>query len=312
MMTLFTSIIIVILLIVVGIQYYSRRKMAQKLTYILNKLTDIVVQESSEKVLLQTDVKTIQLFLIEINRLLDYNQKNKADYVRTKESLKKMMANMSHDLKTPLTVILGYVEKLTTDQGMSDDERKDITSRLHQKTIGVIELLNQFFDLVKLESEDYTLPLNKICVNEICRIKVLEFYQLLQSSNLKVEISIPDENFYILGNEEALNRVLNNLINNSIRYGNEGGVFGLTVREEDDSIAIDIWDKGKGIDETHQNHVFDRLYTLDDARNPNFQGSGLGLSITKHLTEAMKGTITLKSKPYEKTIFTCRFKRIYY
>jgi signal transduction histidine kinase len=311
-MTLFLSIIIVILLIVIGIQYYSRRKMNQELTYIFKKLLDIVEQESSEKVLLQTNLKTIQLFLIEINRLLDYNQKTKADYVRTKESLKKMMSNMSHDLKTPLTVILGNVEKLTVDQQMSEEERKDITSRLHQKTVGVIGMLNQFFDLVKLESEDYTLPLNKICVNEICRKKVLEFYQLLQSSHLKVEINIPDENFYILGNEEALNRVLNNLISNAIRYGNDGGVFGLTLREEADSISIDIWDKGKGIDETHQNHVFERLYTLDDARNPNFQGSGLGLSITKHLSEAMKGSITLKSIPYEKTVFTCRFKRILY
>jgi signal transduction histidine kinase len=311
-MSLILSMIIVLLLIVVGIQYYSRRKLDQELSYILKKLSDIVEQESSEKVLLQTDRKTIQHFLIEVNRLLDYNQKTNADYVRTKESLKKMMSNMSHDLKTPLTVILGYVEKLTVDQQMGEEERKELTNRLHQKTVGVIGLLNQFFDLVKLESEDYTLPLNKVCVNEICRKKVLEFYQLLQSSHLKVEINIPDENFYILANEEALNRVLNNLISNAIRYGKEGGVFGLTVRDEEDSIEIDIWDKGKGIDESHQNHVFERLYTLDDARNPNFQGSGLGLSITKHLTEAMKGSITLKSIPYEKTVFKCRFKRILY
>ncbi|MGZ9584263.1 sensor histidine kinase [Paenibacillus marinisediminis] len=311
-MVISLCILIVILLIVIGLQYHSKRTVDKQLTEILNKLSDIVDHESAEKVLMPTDQKTIRLFLVQINRLLDRNQKVIADYARSKDSLRKMMSNMSHDLKTPLTVILGYVEQLKLGHGMSEVERSDVTFRLHQKTVSVITLLNQFFDLVKLESDDFILPLSKICINEVCRKNVLEYYALLQSKNLKVEINIPEENVFILGNEAALNRVFSNLISNAIRYGSDGGVFGLTIREDGDSIAIDIWDKGKGIDEIHQDRVFERLYTLDDARNPNFQGSGLGLSITKHLTEAMKGSIYLKSRPYEKTVFTCMFNRISY
>ena len=81
--------------------------------------------------LMQTDQKTIKLFLIQINRLLDYNQKVIADYAKMKESLRKMMSNMSHDLKTPLTVILGYVEKLKMDKSMSEEDRGEVTARLH-------------------------------------------------------------------------------------------------------------------------------------------------------------------------------------
>lgn len=311
-MVLLLSFIIVVLLVIIGAQSYFRRKMYRELNEIRDKLSDIIEQETTEKVLLQTDQKTIKLFLIQINRLLDYNQQVIADYLKTKENLRKMLSNMSHDLKTPLTVILGYVEKLTLDNRMSMEERYQVTSRLHQKTLQVIEQINQFFDLVKLDSGDYSFPLSRISVNEICRKNVLEFFDLLQSKNLKVEVNIPEQYYYILGNEEALNRILSNLISNAIRYGSDGGVFGLTVREDGDYIAIDIWDKGKGIAKVHQEQVFERLYTLDDARNSAFQGSGIGLSITKHLIEAMKGSIRLNSKPFEKTVFTCFFQRITY
>lgn len=311
-MILVLSVIIVVLAVINGWLYFSRKKLNQNLNEIGEQLADIIEHKSAEKVFMQTNQKTIKLFLIQINRLLDYNQKVIADYAKTKESLRKMLSNMSHDLKTPLTVILGYVEKLKLDEGMTVEERKEVTFRLHQKTLSMITLMNQFFDLVKIESDDYAIPLSRICINEICRKNVLEFYELLQSKGLEVTINIPEQHFYILGNEEALNRILSNLILNSIRYGSDRGVFGLTVREDGECIAVDVWDRGQGITEVHQDRVFERLYTLDDARNPNFQGSGLGLSITKRLTEAMKGSIHLQSKPYEKTVFTCFFKRMMY
>ncbi|MGN7402098.1 sensor histidine kinase [Cytobacillus praedii] len=311
-MTLFLCVIIILLAVMNGWQYVSRRKINKDLNVISEKLTEIIQQETAEKVLLQTDDHLIRLLLIQINRLLDYNQKVIADYEKMKDSLRKMISNMSHDLKTPLTVILGYVEKLKLDKKLTEEEKEMTLLRLHEKVLSLISLLNQFFDLVKIESDDYVIPLSKISINEICRKTVLDFYHLLTAKGLQVEINIPEQNFYILGNEEALTRVLNNLISNSIRYGSDGGIFGLALREEEGAVAVDIWDKGKGIEEIHQDRVFERLYTLDDARNLQFHGSGLGLSITKRLMEAMKGSIHLSSKPFEKTIFTCIFKKITY
>ncbi|MBY0154256.1 sensor histidine kinase [Cytobacillus firmus] len=311
-MILALSVLITFLLVMNIIQYVSRKKINNHLHEISEKLAEIIERKTAEKVLLQTDQHSIQFLLIQINRLLAYNQKVFADYASTKDSLRKMISNMSHDLKTPLTVILGYVEKLKLDDKLSEDEKEKAILRLHEKVVGLISLLNQFFDLVKIESDDYMIPLSKISLNEICRKNVLDYYDLLLSKGLQVEIDIPDRNFYILGNEHALNRILSNLISNSIRYGSDGGVFGLTLREDKGSIAVEIWDKGKGIAEVHQDRVFDRLYTLDDARNPQFQGSGLGLSISKRLTEAMNGSIHLRSKPFEKTAFICIFKQMIY
>lgn len=304
--------IITVLLILNLWQYFSQRRLLHHVHEIAKNISAIIKHQSAEKVLYRTNHEAVQLLLIQINRLLDHNQKVIADYIKAKDSLRKLIANMSHDLKTPLTVILGYTEKLNQQQYMSEEEKRQILLRLNHKVNGLIALLNQFFDLVKIESEDYEIPLSRIALNEICRQSVLECYDLLTTQAVRVELVIPEHPLYILGNEHALHRIFSNLIMNSIRYGSEGGVFGLTLREEGDSVAVDIWDRGKGIAEVHQDRVFERLYTLDDARNPQFQGSGLGLSISKRLTEAMKGSIQLTSKPFEKTVFTCTFKQVTY
>ncbi|WP_077326369.1 sensor histidine kinase [Virgibacillus siamensis] len=311
-MNFLLTAMIIILLFVIAWQYFSMRKTNRQLYDIHDKLTHIIEQETTEKVSMHTNQHAVQQLLIQVNRLLNYNQKVIAGSVKTKESLTKMLSNMSHDMKTPLTVILGYVEKLKQDDKMSKEEQREIVVRLHEKTLSVISLMNHFFDLAKLESGDIDFPMSRLSINEICRENVLEFYHLSQSKGLQVEVDIPEQDYFILGNKIALNQILSNLISNAIRYGGDGGIFGLTIREEGENIAIDVWDYGKGIAEVDFNRVFERLYTLDDARNPEFQGSGLGLSITKRLTGAMKGEIKLSSKPYEKTVFTCIFNRITY
>ena len=312
-MVLFLTIVIGVMTAVIGWLLYARRKFNRNLDEISAKIADILEQETAEKVLVPTGQEAIRRLLVQINRLLDANQKTFADYARARDGQKKMISNMSHDLKTPLTVILGYAEKLQQEEGkLTREEEKRLVLRLNEKVYGLIAILNQFFDLAKLESEDYDMPLRKVSLSEVCRQSVLEHYELLSSKQLRVELDIPERPLYILGNEHALHRVLSNLISNSIRYGSDGGVFGVTVRDEGEFVAFDVWDRGKGIDEVHQERVFERLYTLDDARNPQFQGSGLGLSISKRLTEAMRGTIALRSSPFEKTTFTCRFKQINY
>ncbi|TYP76514.1 sensor histidine kinase [Paenibacillus methanolicus] len=311
-MVLILSIIIGIMAAVIGWQFYAKRQLKRTVDEITEKIADIIAQETAEKVLVPTGLETLQRLLVQVNRLLDYNQKVIADYAKAKDSQRKMISNMSHDLKTPLTVILGYAEKLNQPKTLTREDETQIMRRLNDKVNALIGLINQFFDLVKLESEDYDIPLGKISLSEVSRQSVLEFYDLLSSRNLRVELDIPERPFYILGNEQALQRILSNLISNSIRYGSEGGVLGVTVREEGEYVAVDVWDRGKGIAEIHQERVFDRLYTLDDARNLQFQGSGLGLSISKRLTEEMKGTIRLSSTPFEKTIFTCKFKPLTY
>lgn len=138
-----------------------------------------------------------------------------------------------------------------------------------------------------MESEDKQIPITKIHINEVCKRNILHYYDAVQAKGFNAEIDIPDTPVYAHANEEALDRILQNLLSNAIQYGAVGKFIGLSLSYDETSIAISVWDRGKGISETDQQRVFERLYTLEESRNKAFQGSGLGLTITKRLVEKM-------------------------
>lgn len=311
-MILLLSIIIFLLIIIVCFQYREKKERNATLHYAYRKLQTIIAENTSEKVLAVTTNQELRLLFNTINGLLDHNQKIIATHRKIENSTKMMLANISHDIKTPLTVVLGYIEMLGLDTAISDEERQRLLSSVHSKTLEVLQLIHQFFDLAKIEAGDTDYPITKINVNEICRKNILSFYNMVTSMGIDVDMDIPETAVFALGNEDALDRVMNNLLSNAITYGAEGNMIGLAVRSDDVNIYIDIWDRGKGIDEYHIDRVFERMYTLEDSRNKSFQGSGLGLTITKRLVEILGGTIHLSSIPYEKTIFTVSLKRITY
>ena len=149
-------------------------------------------------------------------------------------------------------------------------------------------------------------------MSEVCRKNILEFYENLTSKGFEVNINIPETSIFALGNIEALERIMNNLISNAIKYGSEGKYLGVKLSYDENYSYVEICDKGKGIEEINVENVFERMYTLEDSRNKLYQGSGLGLTITKRLIEKLGGEISLKSKPYERTSFIFKLKRITY
>lgn len=311
-MTVFLIIIIIILVGVISTQYISARKRTNSLKYMYNKLNSIIENETSEKLLTFTSDREIIAFLNSINNLLEHNQKMLAEYTKSEISMRKMLSNISHDLKTPLTVILGYIETMRLDNNMANEERDSMLLKVQNKANELIELINKFFDLTKLESGDKDIPLTRININEVCRKNILAFYDILTCKSIEVIVDIPEANIYVLANEEALDRIINNLISNAIKYGSSGNIIGLSLKGDNEFACVSIWDKGKGINEINKDNVFERMYTLEDSRNKQYQGSGLGLTITKRLVEKLGGTISLYSKPYEKTIFSFKLKRITY
>jgi len=311
-MTILLLIVIIILITVIIIQYKSKRERSKNLKYIKNKLKTIISENNNQKLLVVTDDKELRELLVVINNLLDFSKKAFADYRKKEMSMSKMLSNISHDLKTPLTVVLGYIETIKLDEDISKEERDILLSKVHKKTLEVIDLINKFFDLAKLESGDKEVPLTRVNMNEVCRKKILDFYDNLTAKGFQVDIEIPEKVIYALGNLEALDRIMNNLISNAIKYGNEGNYIGLNLSYDDNFAYVEVWDKGKGIDETNIEKVFERMYTLEDSRNKLYQGSGLGLTITKRLLNKLGGEIFLKSKSYEKTSFTYKLKRIKY
>ena len=294
-----TGIIVILLFVIFYQRFLLLRGREKKLKEIARKLGDILENDSDEKVMVFTDDKALMEVMGEINRLLDDRQKIKAGFRREEAASKKMLSNISHDMKTPLTVILGYLEILRL-KSPKDEALKKTEAKAKQ----VLELINRFFTLAKLEAGDTDMELKKFAVNELCRENILSFYDILQQRDFQVEISVPEKELYVHDDEEAVQRILQNLLSNALRYGSDGKYLGFFLREDEAHVYIDIADKGKGIDKESAAHVFDRLYTMEDSRNREIQGTGLGLTIAKNLAKSMGGDIILNSIPYEKTIFT--------
>ncbi len=309
-MTWILLVVILLLLCVIYGQYSVHQSRSNSLRYICRKLRSITAEDSREQLMLVTDDKLLIELLLEINRFLSLNHKTLGSYHKAEISMRKMLSNVSHDLKTPLTVVLGYIETIRLDGSLGAEEWDLLLSKAEVKAKEVLELINKFFDLAKLESGDKDIPLVKVSLNEACRKSMLSFYDILTAKGMEVDIDIPEKDIYVLGNEEALGRIMNNLLSNAIQYGSDGRTIGVTLRQDDRDAYVDVWDKGKGIDETHRNRVFERMYTLEDSRNRTYQGSGLGLTITKRLVEKQGGEIFLYSKPYEKTVFTFKLKKV--
>lgn len=305
----FLLICIVILLITVLYQQFAfRTGIQKKIQKISEKLKEITDTNSSERVMVFTENKELMELAAQINRLLENHLKVKADYCRSEIASKKMLSNISHDIKTPMTVILGYLEIMRIN-GTSTDE---MLGKIEQKAENVMELINQFFTLAKLESGDMDIELSRIDVCEVCRESILDFYGILTNKNFQVDIDIPETSVYVHGNKEAIQRILFNLISNVIRYGADGKYLGISLRTDKNAVFIDVIDKGKGIDKNFADSVFDRLFTMEDSRNRNIQGNGLGLTISKNLALQLGGDIILDSTPNIKTVFSVKLKKMSY
>ena len=278
-----------------------------KIRRINKKLEEILETGSDEKVMVFTDNPVLMELGGQINRLLIDRQKIRADFKREEISSKKMLANISHDIKTPLTVILGYLEIMRLNH--ADHE---MLKKVETKANQVMNLINQFFTLAKLESGDTNINLGKVNINEICRENVLEFYDILLQKDFDVDLFIPETAIFVQGDKEALQRILYNLLSNVIRYGSDGKYLGVFLRQDKGNVYIDVVDKGKGIEQEFASNVFDRLYTMEDSRNREIQGNGLGLTIAKNLAKQLEGDIFLNSIPNVNTTFTVRLKKITY
>ena len=305
----FLSACIAVLICIVLYQQFAFRTGTQiKLKKISQKLEEIQDTDSDENVMVFTDNKVLMDLAAQINRLLENQRKVKVDYRRSEISSKKMLSNISHDIKTPMTVILGYLEIMR----LNSSGENEMLLKVEQKAQRVMELINQFFTLAKLEAGDTEITISKIDVCEACRENVLDFYELLTQKEFQVDVDIPEEAVFVRGNKDALQRILFNLISNVVRYGSDGKYMGMFLRSDEKYIYIDVVDKGNGIERAFAQNVFERLFTMEDSRNREIQGNGLGLTIAQNLAHQLGGEITLESEPNVKTTFTVKLRKFSY
>ena len=187
------AVIAVLSFMVLYQRFVFRKGIQKKIGDMGDTLEQILDEKSDEKVMVFTDDKALIHLSSQINRLLDDRQRIQADFRRSEISAKNMLSNISHDIRTPMTVILGYLEIMRLEA-----EGKDkMVAKVEQKARKVMELINQFFTLAKLESGDTQVEMGRVNLSECCRENVLDFYELLTQKEFQVEIEIPEEPVFV-------------------------------------------------------------------------------------------------------------------
>lgn len=244
----------------------------------------------------------------QLNVLLDEFQKAIENEKRLELSHKQLIANVSHDIRTPLTSLLGFIEVLQKDTTIQPQKQQEYLEILHTKAMALYKLIEDFFELSKLESEDQELTLCKINLISIAEEAAASFYQGFEEKGITPILSFPTEAMFAWGNENATLRTLQNLLSNALKYGGEQ--IGITIRADGEDTYVEVWDSGAGISPQMVPMIFTRLYTAETSRNTKLSGNGLGLAIAKRMVEKQGGEISVSSIPNEITSFAFRLRRV--
>ncbi|WP_163855285.1 sensor histidine kinase [Paenibacillus elgii] len=253
--------------------------------------------------LLANDDRHFDEVIFSINELIEQLAKVHVRTIRSEAARKSLLSNISHDIRTPLTSIIGYADALKDDIAASSEEKERYLDILSGKAVALKELIDEIFELAKLDADEMPLKPETLDFAEIVREAVIGFLPELKKVGIELKASIPEEACSVVADRVSMLRIVSNLIKNAVEHGKDGKVLGIELAEAADKYRLLVWDRGSGISPEDLPRVFERMYRTDRARNPSAQGSGLGLAIAKALAEKHSGTLWAESEPGVKTTF---------
>ncbi|MGL5256682.1 MAG: sensor histidine kinase [Proteocatella sp.] len=227
---------------------------------------------------------------LEINNIEERHKLSEIESIKIEKANKELLTSLSHDVRTPLTSLLGYLDALN-DNILNEDEKIHYINTSRKKAYDLKKLVDTLFDWFKIDSNEMKLNSKPNDICELIRENIIEWLPIFEKNSINYNLDVPEYEIYALIDQEAFIRVLNNIIQNSVEHSSCKNIA--VSLETTDSIALKISDDGIGIDKTVLNNIFDRLYKADSSRTK--QSSGLGLYIAKQLTEMMGGNICAES-----------------
>jgi signal transduction histidine kinase len=266
-------------------------------------LDDVAGGNINRKVMLNNSSKNIAGLVNNINHITDNMCELENQKAKQKNILSRMISNISHDLKTPLTSLVGYIELIKESDNLSKEELKEYLDIVHSKALYLNKTLENFFYISRLESMDEKPKIEKVNLTDIIQEQIVFFYNDFKNQGITPAIKMPEEDIYVYADRVSVNRILNNLLSNSLKYGKDGNAMGISVDCDDSFVYVEVWDNGKGILEKDLGHVFERLYTSEESRSAALRGTGIGLSVVEQLVKINKGNISVESVPFKKTAF---------
>lgn len=220
---------------------------------------------------------------------------------REEKSRKELISNLSHDLRTPLSSVLGYSEMLKN--GIYDDEaeQQQFYDIIYRKAIYMEKLLTELLEYSRLELGTIRLQKQNMDMTEFVREILIEYYPELEKNQYELVLEMPDEPIIGKWDKEKIGRVLRNLIDNALKYGMDGKKLRIAVEKREKQVYVEIQDYGKGIPQKEISHVTERFYRADHARNSQKGGMGLGLFIVQEIVKLHNGSFYMESKEQQGT-----------
>lgn len=245
----------------------------------------------------------IEANILRENERLAYDAERKAE-----EQKNEMITNVAHDLRTPLTSIVGYLDLIKDNQQLTPQQVHQYSEVAYNKALRLQAMMDDLFEYTKLDSAKIKMHVNAINVSELILQLVDEFYPNFQEHRVTAVLSIPEKPLYVIGDGQLLARVFENLISNALKYGYDDSELKVQMIEEDENITIKIMNHGHTISEKDLPNLFEKFYRSDESRGTSQGGTGLGLAIARQIVDMHKGQILVTSMN-ELTTFIVRLPR---
>lgn len=222
----------------------------------------------------------------------------------------ELITNVAHDLRTPLTTIVGYLELIKDDTALSKEDVHKYSGIAYEKSIRLQEMMDDLFEFTKLDNADIKLNKSMINLSGLIMQMTDEFYPSFKDCNITPIVNLPEENIYVQGDGQLLARVFDNLISNALKYGYHNTDLKIEVSDDEKYATVKVINHGDTIAPEDIPLLFNKFYRTDSSRNSKTGGTGLGLAITKNIVDLHHGDISVTSDD-QITTFIVKFNRYF-
>ena len=277
-------------------------RVKKQISEISDALEDIKNGNANRRILAETHELVAPLAYALNDIILSYESRLSA-YHQTEETNRQLMTSLSHDVRTPLTTLIGYLD--AAHKGIvNGKERDDYIETARRKAHDLKEYIDVLFDWFKLGSNEFSMNISTVDLTELTRNILIDWIPIFEDAQIDFVADIPEQPFRVQIDPDGYMRILNNLIQNVISHSQADKVE-IALSGMEGNIKIFLSDNGVGIDKEDLKHIFERLYKCDKGRSE--KGSGLGLSIVHQLVAKLNGTITAESILGKGTVFILLF-----
>jgi two-component system phosphate regulon sensor histidine kinase PhoR len=303
---LFGTIAAVIIALIVA--YFISRSITLPIRQVKETARQIAKGDFSRRVRIKSKGELGEL-AESLNTMADELQQKMENLKRLDRVRTDFVANVSHELKTPLTLIKGYVETLQSKAIDDKEKAARFISIIKEHSDRLGYMIDDLLSLSELELSKDCVNRSKLDLKEIIDEISLGFGQALAEKKQSLTMSTKGDDFSIQADRNKIEQVFVNLIDNSIKYTKESGQIEVMLHEQSQTVCVTVQDNGIGIPKEHRDRVFERFYRVDKARSRELGGTGLGLSIVKHIVLAHNGKIAIESEPNKGTNVSVTFHK---